>query len=274
MDDISAVVDDIGSEHASLYGVSTSANTCALFAATHPERCARLVLANPTALAVRSTESEHEWLEDIREVRARWGTREFHEAWLQQVNPALAEDVESLDWGVWQQRLAVSPGAAAEWMRMNMATDISDILGSIRVPTLVLYLDYGRDDAREVSDAVPDSTTLEVRSPYSEQAAEAILEFLRGATPTAIPDSVLATVLFTDLVGSTQRAAELGDRAWRELLMRHHSDVRRELARFRGEEVDTAGDGFFCRFDGPARAIACARRIVDGRSGGRAHRRV
>ena len=101
-------------------------------------------------------------------------------------------------------------------------------------------------------------------SPFSQEAADAILDFLRGEAPVAVPDSVLATVLFTDLVGSTERAAALGDRAWRDVLTRHHADVRRELARFRGEEVDTAGDGFFCRFDGPARAMACARAIVDG----------
>jgi class 3 adenylate cyclase len=264
MDDITAVLDDIGSERASLFGVSTSANTCALFAATYPERCERLVLANPYARAVRSEASEHEWLESIREARERWGNREFLEDMLREVNPTLGEDDESLEWSVWQQRLAVSPSAAADWIRMGMETDISDILRSIRAPTLVLYLEYGREDAREVSDGVRDGRSIEVRSPYTEEAAEAILEFVRGATLPAIPDSVLATLLFTDLVGSTQRAAELGDRAWRDLLVRHHADVRSELARHRGVELDAAGDGFFCRFDGPARAIACARRIVDG----------
>lgn len=99
---------------------------------------------------------------------------------------------------------------------------------------------------------------------YSIAAADAILEFVRGETPPTIPDSVLATVLFTDLVGSTERGAALGDRAWRDLLTRHHADVRRELGRYRGLEVDSAGDGFFCRFDGPARAMACARAIIDG----------
>jgi class 3 adenylate cyclase len=97
----------------------------------------------------------------------------------------------------------------------------------------------------------------------NDLALEAINDFLAGATPKHVPDSVLATVLFTDLVDSTERAVELGDRAWRDVLTRHHADVRRELARYRGEEVDTAGDGFFCRFEGPARAMACARAIVE-----------
>jgi class 3 adenylate cyclase len=100
-------------------------------------------------------------------------------------------------------------------------------------------------------------------SPYSPEAADAILEFMRGEAVTAIPSSVLATALFTDIVGSTERAAEVGDRAWRDLLTRHHADVRRELVRHGGKEVDSAGDGFFCRFDGPARAISCACRIVE-----------
>jgi class 3 adenylate cyclase len=105
---------------------------------------------------------------------------------------------------------------------------------------------------------------VQVRSLYTDEAADLALEFLRGEAPPAIPESTLATVLFTDLVRSTERAAALGDRAWRDVLAAHHLSVRTELRRHRGVDVDTAGDGFFCRFDGPARAIACARRIVDG----------
>jgi class 3 adenylate cyclase len=155
-----------------------------------------------------------------------------------------------------------------------METDIVGILSSIRVPTLVLHRP---DDPTNVTDGAGPAHLVAERvrgsrkvvlgsdgSTFSEEAVDAILEFLGGEAPRPVPDSVLATVLFTDLVGSTERAAELGDRAWRDLLTRHHADVRRELARFRGEEVDTAGDGFFCRFDGPARAMACARAIVEG----------
>jgi class 3 adenylate cyclase len=115
-----------------------------------------------------------------------------------------------------------------------------------------------------VSERIRDARTIELRHLYVDGGADAIVQFLHGKALPAVPDSVLATVLFTDLVGSTEQSAELGDRVWRDVLSRHHEEVRKELARHRGEEVDSAGDGFFCRFDGPARAIACARRIVDG----------
>ena len=159
---------------------------------------------------------------------------------------------------------AVSPSAVVDWARWSMDTDITDVLGAIRAPTLVVHLKRDRDVAERLRALVRDAAMMEVPSTFDDVAADAILEFIRESTPPDVPDSVLATVLFTDLVGSTERAAALGDRAWREVLKRHHADVRRELARFRGEEVDTAGDGFFCRFDGPARAMACARAIVDG----------
>jgi class 3 adenylate cyclase len=149
-----------------------------------------------------------------------------------------------------------------------METDITDVLGSIRVPTLVFHRTPFRDPSMYVAERIPGAKVVELggqaMGPYSDDVADALLEFARGEAPRPIPESVLATVLFTDLVGSTERAASLGDGAWRDVLSRHHVDVRRELARYRGEEVDTAGDGFFCRFDGPARAIACAHRIVDG----------
>jgi class 3 adenylate cyclase len=189
------------------------------------------------------------------------------------IAPNVAEDPEELGLFVWQGRLALSPTAAADWLRLAMETDIVDILSSIRVPTLVLHdpddspSAYGAGPAHFFAERIRESRTVALHTdhawPFSQEAADAILEFLRGKAPSVVPDSVLATVLFTDLVGSTERAAALGDRAWRDVLSRHHADVRRELARFRGEEVDTAGDGFFCRFDGPARAMACAHAIVD-----------
>ncbi len=196
------------------------------------------------------------------------------EAWGRTVAPEVAEDPEELDLFVWRGRLALSPTGAADWVRLSLETDIVDILSSIRVPTLVLHRPddpgtstHGAGPAYFVAERVRDARTVVLRTDHSsalsQEAAEAILDFLEGEVPLAVPDSVLATVLFTDLVGSTERAAALGNRAWREVLTRHHADVRRELNRFRGEEVDTAGDGFFCRFDGPARAIACAQAVVD-----------
>lgn len=280
MDDITSVLDDIGVRRASLMGISTSANVCALLAATHPERVERLVLAHPFPRAIRSDDfpwglDEEGWLESIRENRQRWGDRDFMEAYARNVAPDVVADPEELDVFVWQGRLAISPAAAADWVRLGMETDIVDILGSIRVPTLVLHRpgdpanpSQGAAPAHFVADRIRDSRTLALHadqsSPFSLEAADAILSFLQGEARVAVPNSVLATVLFTDIVGSTERAAAIGDRAWRELLSRHQADVRRELVRFRGEEVDTAGDGFFCRFDGPARAIACARAIIEG----------
>lgn len=272
MDDVNAVLDAVGIERATLFGVAESANVCALFAATFPERCERLALFDPYARSLRSEtypfgNSEEEWLTWVREMREGWGDRAFLSEFARTINPEIAADAERLDWFVWMHRLSVSPAAAADFARMAMETDITDVLGSIRVPTLVLHREGGRDEARYVSDRIPGADLIGVRAgghgPYSEDVVEALLSFVRGTVAPPVPDSMLATVLFTDLVGSTQRAAELGDTAWRTLLTKHHQLVRRELSRHRGVEIDTAGDGFFCRFDGPARAIACARAVVE-----------
>jgi class 3 adenylate cyclase len=274
MDDIAMVLDAVGSPRAALFGVSTSANACGLFAATHPDRCDRLIMANPYPRGLRSDAypfgwNESEFLVWIRDLREQWGEREFIEDhFLSSLSPALADSRIDFEWTVWQHRLAASPGAVAEFARMAMDTDMTDVLGSIRMPTLILHREDGRGIAEFVRDRIRGAETVELRtqsgSPYSDEAAEALLSFMRGETRPVIPGSVLATVLFTDIVGSTARAAELGDSGWRELLERHRSAVRSELGRYRGIEVDTAGDGFFCRFDGPARAIACAARIIEG----------
>lgn len=269
MDDVSAVLDAVASTRTSLLGISTSANVLALFAASYPERCERLVLTRPYPRGVRSEEhpqrwSEDDWLRSVRDVREKWGDREFLEDWLRTLEPVLGEDEAALDWHVWQQRFAASPHAAAEWVRMGMETDITDVLSSIRAPTLVIHSQDERDEAKTVCDRVRDCRAIEVQGAYSDHVAEAVLDFVSRQTLRRVPDSVLATVLFTDLVGSTERAASLGDRRWREVLEAHHRLVRRELLVHRGVEIDTAGDGFFCRFDGPARAMTCAQAIIEG----------
>jgi class 3 adenylate cyclase len=275
MDDVNAVLDATGCARAAIFGAETSANVCALFAATYPERCERLALYRPHARAVRSPSypyglPEDELLDWMRETRDSWGEREFLEDFARYLyDPALTEDEDFLDWFVWESRLAVSPETAADFVRMSMETDITDVLGSIRVPTLVLHpLADADGQVRYVADRIPRAEVVAIgdrgRWFYTDEVAEALLSFLRGETVPWVPDSVLATVLFTDLVSSTERVAELGDRRWRAVLERHHAQVRGELGRYRGSEVDTAGDGFFCRFEGPARAIACARRIVEG----------
>jgi class 3 adenylate cyclase len=280
MDDIASVFEHLGMSRASLFGISTSANACALFAASYPERVERLILAHPFPRAIPTEnypwgDDEEQWLSWVRENRERWGDRDFMEEYARDTAGDIADDPEELDVFVWRNRLALSPTAAADWIRLVMETDIVDILGAIRVPTLVLHVPVARPQSMIdlgpstfVAERIRGSRTValhtEQSSAYSQEAADAILEFLRGEAPRAVPDSVLATVLFTDLVGSTERAAELGDSGWRDVLARHHADVRSELARYRGLEVDSAGDGFFCRFDGPARAMACARAIVEG----------
>ena len=274
-DDLNAVLDGIGCERAAIFGADVSANVCALFAATYPERCDRLALFLPHARAVRSDSypygtTKEQALEWLREWRSSWGDRDHLESFARALfGPALTEEEGFLDWFVRERRLAVSPAAAAEFARMAMDTDITGVLGSIRVSTLVLHRADG-DEARYVADRIPGAVVVELGGPgrwvYADDVADALLSFLRGETVSWVPDSVLATVLFTDLVGSTKHAAKLGDRRWRDVLERHHAHVRSELGKYRGTELDNAGDGFFCRFEGPARAIACARRIVEGAS--------
>jgi len=278
MDDVTAVLDAEGLGRATLFGVGESANVCALYAATFPDRCERLVLFSPYARMTRSDDypyggSESEALDFMRATREHWGERDFLEGMAAAVDPRILEDEADFDWFVWMHRLSASPAAAADFIRMGIATDITDVLGSIRVPTLVLYRESAAEAARFVADRIPGATARQLGGaglgPYDDAAADALLAFAQGKAAVDVPDTILTTVLFTDIVGSTDRAVELGDRRWRETLEAHHRSVRRTLTLFRGLEVDTAGDGFFCRFDGPARAIACARAIVsDARAEG------
>jgi class 3 adenylate cyclase len=263
MDDIRAVLDAVGSERAALFGSTQGGQLCALFAATYPERTRGLVLHDPHASPAdlppvpRSGD----------EARERWGTRELSEDLARKAYPSLAGDPDFLRWHVDHLRFAASPGAAAEFFRMLHDTDIADVLPTIRVPTLVMYRARRRDAALRVAELIPGASAVQIPGDdlgaWVGDAVPAEVErFLSGSLEAPVPDSILTTILFTDIVGSTERAAELGDRAWRDLLARHHAAVRRELARFRGQELDTAGDGFFATFDGPARAIRCAEAIV------------
>jgi class 3 adenylate cyclase len=269
MDDIRVVLDDLGVERAALLGWAEQSATCAVFAATYPGRVDRLIMSNPWSNRVTADPQAHEQaLRQAYEDRRRWGDRAFLEGLAARVNPQWADDPEYLDWFVWHHRLTASPAAWMEYRRMQIDLDITDVLSAVRVPTLVLAKEHMREESSRVAEAIPDCELVMVPGvggaiQETEHAIEAIEAFLAGAPVHQIPDTVLATVLFTDLVGSTQRAAELGDRSWRDLLERHNALVRRELERFRGVEIDTAGDGFFASFDGPARAILCARELVD-----------
>ena len=269
MDDIRAVLDAAGAERAVLLGSGAGGQPCAMFAATYPERTRALVLVNTSARAVRTDDYPYglepdAWREQLQEVRLRWGERDYFEEQARSANPDA--DDEFVSWFVTCQRFNASPSAALNFYRVLGETDLRDVLSSISVPTLVLHGPATRDEMLDVARRVPEARVVALPADTLIETFESIVRetraFVEDARPEEIPDSVLAAVLFTDLVGSTEQAAALGDRAWRDLLTQHHEDVRRELARFRGEEVDSAGDGFFCRFDGPARAVACARAIV------------
>jgi class 3 adenylate cyclase/pimeloyl-ACP methyl ester carboxylesterase len=268
MDDIRAVLDDLGSERSVLVGLAEGGASCAVFAASHPDRVERLVLFTPWTRGAKDEHEREQALAQIRRERETWGQRAVLEAMAQRLNPQWADDADYLEWFVWHHRLTASPASYADFRRMQLDLDISDVLSAIRVPTLVISKEHTLGFSEDVAQAIPGSVHVVVPGRgmafhENEFAVEAIETFLEGAPQRQIPDTVLSTVLFTDLVGSTERAAELGDRAWRELLERHHGVVRRELERFRGAELDTAGDGFFASFDGPARAIGCARAVVE-----------
>jgi class 3 adenylate cyclase len=269
MDDILAVTEAVGSVRADVLGLSEGAATCVVYAASYPEHVDRLVLFAPYARGVRSEEERARILERLRAERDQWGSREHLEGMAKRINPQWSDDRNYLEWFVWHHRLTSSPATILEFRRMQMDLDITDVLPAIRVPTLVLAKAPMREESAEVAALVPGAELVDIPGigmaiMENDFALEALEDFLGGGSPRRIPDSVLATLLFTDLVGSTERAASLGDRGWRELLGRHLALVRRELERYRGSEVDTAGDGFFARFDGPARAIACAREVIAG----------
>jgi class 3 adenylate cyclase len=268
MDDLRAVMDEVGSERPALAGIAEAAATCAVFAAANPDRVERLVLYDPYSRTVLDSRERDEALASLQRQRERWGRRETLERMAAELNPQWADDPAYLEWFVWHHRLTTSPSALIDFRRMQIDLDVTDVLPAIRVPTLVLSKERERENAEQVASLIPGAELVFVPGEgraiqENELALEAIETFLSGGSTRRIPDTVLATVLFTDLVGSTERAAELGDREWRSLLERHHDLVRLELARYRGVEIDTAGDGFFASFDGPARAIACAREIVE-----------
>ena len=268
MDDIRAVLDAVGADRATLVGMGEGGQTCAVFAATYPERTEALVLLNTPARAVSAGDypygiPEDEWRAHLRTVRQRWGEREYLEAQAREINPAA--DDGFLDWFVTCQRFCASPGAALTFLRVYGETDLREMLPTIRVPTLALYRPEHRDQMIDLAGRVRGAHALEIEGQgfsVFEAMTREVEAFLSNREAEPVPDTVLATIMFTDIVGSTERAAALGDRAWRDLLREHHTLVRRELARFRGKELDTAGDGFFAIFDGPARAISCARAIV------------
>jgi pimeloyl-ACP methyl ester carboxylesterase len=283
MDDVRAVMDAVGAERAALCGVSEGGPLTLLFAAIYPERTSAVALYGSNGAVVVRT-PDHPWNPTREEFERRsaeappYASPEWVRDFLERRAPSLPRDDDTVRWYGKFFRQSASPGAVAQLLRMNREIDIRHALSSIGAPTLLVHRldDVIRiENSRYLAKQIPGARLVELPGadhvPWvdSEQVVAPIQRFLEEvwaerAWEDAEPDRVLATLLFTDIVGSTARAAELGDSAWRELLTEHNARVRRQLARFSGREIDTAGDGFFASgFDGPARAIHCACAIVD-----------
>lgn len=272
MDDVRAVMDAAHSEQATILGVSEGGPMSVLFAATYPERTRALILYGTYANEEQATEDE---LKNYAErARANWGTEAESRRFLKRFAPSAAEDMRVIGWNARLTRFGGSPGAAIALARMNQELDVREILPSINVPTLILHRQ--EDEVTPIQEAhylhqhIPNAKLVALPGqdhyPFfgdMNGLIDEIEEFLTGVRDPLERNRVLATIMFTDIVESTQHALERGDRKWRELLEQHHSIVRKNLARFRGKEIDTAGDGFFATFDGPARAIRCAQAITN-----------
>lgn len=270
MDDVRAVMDAVGSEQAALLGNSEGGPLCALFAATYPERTSALIMMGSYARRISAPDypwgpSLEQWHEFIDGVVRHWGGP----VGIEQRVPSQAHDPRFTAWWSRFVRQSASPGAAQTIWRMIAEIDIRDVLPTIRVPTLIVHNAGERtvpvESARYLAGHIPGARYAELDGidhvPWGgnmDAVVDEIEEFLTGVRHAAEPERVLATVLFTDIVDATRRAAELGDRRWRDVLEAHHATVRAELARFRGREIDTAGDGFLAAFDGPARAVRAA----------------
>jgi class 3 adenylate cyclase len=267
MDDVRAVMDAAGSRQAALLGYSEGGPLCVVFAATYPERVRALVLYGSYAKRLHP-DADYPWAptseqreQVARELEATWGD----DVDLSTMWPGA--DAAGAVWFHRRGRAAVSPAGARDLILMNSKADVRELLPSVQCPTLVLHrtgdLDSSVEEGRYIAERIPGARFVELAGddhvPWvdPDQILDEVEEFLTGARPAPATDRVLATVLFTDLVGSTEQAAALGDAAWSDLLDRHDAAVRGELARFGGEEIDTAGDGFLALFDGPARAVRC-----------------
>jgi pimeloyl-ACP methyl ester carboxylesterase len=293
MDDVRAVMDAVGSERAALVRLFGGRRDVHPVRRHYPDRASALILGG--AFARRTSAPDYPWapaaeqqLAAIEQIEAGLGRVGRHRSSLAK----LGDDARYRQWWARWLRSSASPAAATTLMRMNMEIDVRHVLPAVRVPTLILHsindrlIDIGA--SRYMAAHIPGAKLVEMSGidhiPWgsdSELIVDEIEEFLTGARRGAEPDRVLATVLFTDIVGATERASRVGDRNWHDLLDSHHALVRRELERFRGREIDTAGDGFLATFDGPARAVRCACSISEAVRGARprdsrrpAHRRV
>jgi class 3 adenylate cyclase len=271
MDDARAVMDAAHSERAVLLGISEGGSLATLFAASHPDRCTSLILYGAFAKFSGWYPTEEKLAGFYRYVEEKWGTGES--VW--KYAPSLADDAGFKKIWARHERVGATPAAAKALMRMNQEIDISGVLSAIRVPTLVIHrtedIAVSIEEGRFLAQHIPHARLAEFAGadhlPYvganADDIADEIEEFVTGSRPDVEPDRVLATVMLTDIVDSTKRASELGDRRWRALLDRHDDLVRQEISRLRGREVKALGDGFLATFDGPARAVRCAAAIAE-----------
>jgi len=278
-DDLEAVLDAVGSERAALFGAEDGGLVCSMLAARRPDRVDALIIFAMTPDGGQSwgpvLEERSGFYQNLfARVERSWGTLEYARWDVGLSNPSRVDDEALVEWLTVAHRLSASPSAATAFLKLYHETDVSDLLPAVRVPALVLHR---RDDqltpiasSRTTAALIPGAKLVELPGDdhywvvNGDDIVEEIEEFLTGERHAIVNDRVLAATLFTDIVGSTDRASAIGDRAWRELVASHDAVVRRELTRFGGFERSTAGDGFFATFDGPARAVRCALAIRDG----------
>ena len=275
MDDVRAVMDAAGSQRAALFGVSEGGSMSVLFAATYPERTAALVLYGTIAKG---------WLVDdasgaLTREQDEASDDKWRKGWGGPINieylaPSLADDERFCQWWAKFLRFSAGPTTVINLLRMYAQIDVSAILPSIHIPALVLHrtadLAIEVEQGRYLAGHIPGAKLVELAGEDhfwwigdSEAIVNEVAEFLTGERPPTEPNRVLATVLFTDIVDSTRRVAELGDHRWRDLLGSHHAMLSKEIGRFRGRYVESTGDGCLATFDGPARAIRCALVLSD-----------
>jgi pimeloyl-ACP methyl ester carboxylesterase len=276
MDDVRAVMDSVRSTRAALLGYSEGGPMCALFAATYPERTTALVMIGSFARRTWAPDypwgpTKEEYERDVEATVREWGGP----VGLEVRAPSLKGDQRFREWWARLLRMSASPGANRALRLMNGEIDVRHVLPTIRVPTLIIHNTGEQavpvEASRYMAERIPGAKYVELAGidhlPWvgnTDTILDEIEEFLTGVRRGPEPDRVLATVMFTDIVDATRKAAELGDRRWRDLLGAHHTLVRDQLAQFRGREIDTAGDGFLAAFDGPARAVRTATAIAAG----------
>jgi class 3 adenylate cyclase len=277
MQDVLAVMDATGAERPAVIGDLEGAALSALFAATHPERTRALVLYAPLVKGTATNDFPWALAPELQhmfgeQLSTAWGSEPMARVLAGVVAPGLADDQRFLQFLAKAMRSSVSPGAAKAWLRMIRDIDVREALPQIRVPTLIVHRTGDRavdvESSRYAASRIPGARLVELPGGDnltfvgdSEAVAAEIEEFLTGSRTPPMPDRVLATILFTDIAGSTERAAEVGDHRWRELLGRHDTLTRAQLERYRGREVKMTGDGLLATFDGPARAVTCAAAI-------------